>query len=77
MVSEMDAMNMDERQRHSWLLANRVTLMLVGVTWLGMIAWELANKRTPLFLIAMVPTFAMVRFVVYRHFQRVPPRHDR
>jgi len=40
--TEMDAMGMDERQRNAWLQANRLTLMLVGVTWLGMIAWELA-----------------------------------
>jgi hypothetical protein len=72
MVTEMDAMNMDERQRYAWLRANRTTLIVVGMTWLGMIGWELSNGRTPVFLIAMVPIFALVRFVLYRHFQRIP-----
>ncbi len=76
MPSEMDVMNMDERQRYSWLLANRLTLILVGTTWLGMIAWELSNGRTPVFLISMIPTFALVRFFSYRHFQRVPRNPD-
>jgi hypothetical protein len=69
MTSEMDVLNMDERQRTSWLLANRVTLMVVGVIWLGMIAWDLAHARVPTFLIAMVPVIAVVRFVTYQYYQ--------
>ena len=74
MVSEMDAMNMDERQRHSWLLANRFTLFLIGTTWVGMVVWEFSNGRTPVFLISMIPSFALVRFFSYRYYQRIP--HD-
>jgi hypothetical protein len=70
MKTEMDAMAMDERQRNAWLKANRLTLMLVGVTWLGMIAWELFHQRMPLFLIAMVPVFAVVRFGLYLLYAR-------
>lgn len=72
MASEMDVMNMDERQRYSWLLANRFTLILVGISWLGMIIWELSKGRTPVFLISMIPVFAVVRFFSYQHFQRIP-----
>jgi hypothetical protein len=68
--TEMDAMGMDERQRNAWLQANRLTLMLVGVTWLGMIAWELAHQRMPLFLILMVPVFAALRFGLYLVYAR-------
>lgn len=70
MKNEMDVTGMDERQRHAWLRANRATLMLVGITWLGMIAWELAQGRTPVFLIVMVPVFAVLRFGFFLHFSR-------
>ena len=66
MKTEMDVMNMDERQRLAWLLANRATLVLVGITWIGMIAWELLQVNTPWFLIVMVPAFALARFVCYK-----------
>lgn len=71
MTSEMDVMQMDERQRRAWLLANRATLLIVGIVWIGMIAWELAHRRTPYFLVAMVPAFALVRFAFYRRYVRV------
>ncbi len=70
MTTEMDIMDMDERQRTAWLQANRVTLMLVGLTWIGMIVWELVLETFPTFLIAMVPVFALGRFLIYRYFQR-------
>ena len=70
MITEMDALNMDERQRSGWLRANRATLIVVGVVWLGMIGWELAHQRTPLFLMAMVPLFALVRFGFYAFYSR-------
>jgi len=70
MTTEMNIMGMDERQRLAWLLSNRVTLILVGLTWVGMIAWEVSHDRLPLFLIAMVPVFAIVRFVTYRFYQK-------
>lgn len=66
MKSEMDVLSMDERQRLSWLRANRITLMIVGLVWLGMIGWELANGRAPWFLIVMVPVFGLVRLVAYK-----------
>lgn len=65
MKTEMDVMRMDERQRLCWLLANRLTLMVVGVVWIGMIALEIVNNRMPYFLIAMVPVFALIRFLTY------------
>lgn len=70
MKTEMDALNMDERQRLHWLQANRATLFAVGATWVGMIGWELLHQRTPLFLIVMVPVFALLRFGLYRHYSR-------
>ena len=71
MTTEMDAMRMDERQRLSWLRANRMTLILVGLVWLGMIGWELAHQTTPWFMIVMVPIFALVRLLAYRTYQRI------
>jgi hypothetical protein len=69
MNNEMDVMRMDERQRLSWLRANRLTLMAVGVVWLGMIGWQLGHGVVPWFLIAMVPAFAAIRAVAYRRYQ--------
>ena len=70
MKSEMDVMGMDERQRLAWLSANRATLMLVGLLWLGMIGWELVQRRVPVFLIVMVPVIAAVRFGLYLYYAR-------
>lgn len=72
MTSEMDVMRMDERQRTAWFLANRATLMIVGIVWIGMIFWELAHRRVPYFMVAMVPVFALIRFAFYRRYVRVP-----
>lgn len=66
MRSEMDVMKMDERMRLCWLLANRMTLVVVGLVWLGMIAWELLHDRVSYFLIAMVPVFALIRLGLYQ-----------
>jgi bacteriorhodopsin len=70
MITEMDAPGMDQRQRSSWLRANRATLMVVGVVWLGMIGRELSQQRTPVFLIAMVPLFALARLGFYAYYSR-------
>ena len=70
MKNEMDALSMDERQRQSWLLANRATLMIVGLVWLFMIARDLYYEEVPYFLIIMVPVFALVRFVAYIYYNR-------
>lgn len=70
MISEMDIMGLDERQRGHWLLANRATLMFVGLVWLLMIAFELTEGRTPVFLLAMVPVFAGTRFGFYFFYAR-------
>jgi hypothetical protein len=70
MKNEMDVLHLDERQRLSWLLANRATLIVVGLVWLGMIAWEIAQHRTPWFLILMVPAFGLLRFGMYKVFVR-------
>ena len=70
MKTEMDALRMDERQRFAWLMANRGTLFAVGATWIGMIALELAQGRAPVFLIVMVPVFALVRFGLYFYYSR-------
>jgi len=68
--TEMDAMALDERQRTCWLHANRLTLILVGLLWLGLIGWELAHHRTPYFLIVMVPVIALIRLATYKYYLR-------
>jgi len=65
MKSEMDLAGMDERQRLCWLLASRATLLIAGLIWIGMIVFELANNRTPVFMIAAVPAIALIRWVAY------------
>ncbi len=65
MKSEMDVLNMDERQRFAWLRANRITLLCVGIAWIGIITWEFLQQRTPYFMIVMVPVFAIIRYVSY------------
>lgn len=72
MITEMDILRMDERQRFSWLRANRATLILVALTWIGMIVWKLFQGGFPTFLITMVPVFALVRFLIFRYYQRTP-----
>jgi hypothetical protein len=72
MTTEMDLLRMDERQRLAWLLANRGTVLAVGATWTGMIVWELARGRVPLFLIVMVPVFALLRVGLYFYYSRSP-----
>ncbi len=71
MRTEMDALGMDERQREAWLRANRATLITVGLVWLGMIGWEVVHDRLPVFLIVMVPIFALVRLTAYLVFSKV------
>jgi hypothetical protein len=69
MKTEMDAMNMDERQKFHWLMANRVTLMIVGMVWIGMIVYHAVQDNVmPYFLIIMVPVMALIRFVVYKYY---------
>lgn len=71
MKNEMDVLKMDERQRLYWLLANRATLMIVGLVWIGMIAYETAQRHViPYFLIIMVPVFGWIRFMVYKYYAR-------
>ena len=70
MKDEMSLLKMRGPQRLAWLRANRVTLMIVGVVWLGMIAHRLATGREPWFLIAMVPVFALIRLVAYTYYRR-------
>jgi hypothetical protein len=72
MKNEMDVMEMDERQRHAWLRANRLTLITVGVVWIGLIVRELLRGDTPYFMLAMIPVFALLRYLLYRRFVRVP-----
>ena len=71
MKSEMDVLNMDERQRLAWLRANRITLICVGIVWIGIITWEFLQQRTPYFMIVMVPVFAIIRYVSYLKFVRM------
>jgi hypothetical protein len=65
MKSEMVLMNMDERQRLAWFMANRGTLIGVGSVWISMIAWDLTHGRMPTFLMAMVPVFALFRLGLF------------
>ncbi|UCF04735.1 MAG: hypothetical protein JSV33_12540 [bacterium] len=71
MKTEMDVMNMDERQEIAWLRANRSTLMIVGAVWIGIIVWEFIQNRTPYFMITMVPVFAFIRFAFYKSYMRL------
>ena len=70
MRTEMDLLHMDERQRSHWLRSNRATLMVVGVVWLLIIAFELTEGRTPVYMIAMVPVFGGLRFGFYCYYAR-------
>jgi lipopolysaccharide export LptBFGC system permease protein LptF len=70
MKTEMDILNMDDKQRMCWLLANRSTLIIVGIFWIGMIASEFAQGRIPVFLTVMVPVFAAVRFGLYLYYKK-------
>lgn len=72
MSTEMDALRMDERQRLAWLMANRGTLMAVGLTWIGLTVRELAQSRMPLFLIVMVPVFAALRAGLFVYYCSTP-----
>jgi hypothetical protein len=72
MKSEMVLMNMDERQRLAWFMANRGTLIAVGAVWIGMIVWELTHGRMPGFLLAMVPVFALFRLGLYQFYSSQP-----
>jgi hypothetical protein len=72
MNSEMDLLHMDERQRLAWLMANRGTLIAVGLTWIGFIVRELAEGRMPLLLIVMVPVFAALRAGLFYFYCSTP-----
>lgn len=72
MKSEMVLMNMDERQRLAWFMANRGTLIGVGTVWIGMIVWELTHSRMPTFLLAMVPVFALFRLGLFLFYSSKP-----
>jgi uncharacterized membrane protein YhfC len=71
MSTEMDTLHMDERQRLAWLMANRMTLILVGLIWIGLIVWEIVQGRFPIFLVTMIPVIALVRFFAFRYYQRI------
>jgi len=71
MKNEMEVLNMDERQKLYWLMANRVTLMIVGLVWIGMIIYKAVYYHIiPYFLIIMVPVFGLIRFIVYKYYAR-------
>jgi hypothetical protein len=65
MKNEMELMNMDERQRLAWFMANRGTVIAIGAAWIAMIGWELFHERVPIFLMIMVPVFALLRAGLY------------
>jgi hypothetical protein len=72
MKSEMVLMEMDERQRLAWFMANRGTLIAVGTVWISMIVWEVTHNRMPGFLLSMVPVFALFRLGLYRFYSSKP-----
>jgi len=72
MKNEMELMNMDERQRLAWFMANRGTLIAVGAVWIGMIAWDLTHGHAPAFLMIMVPVFALLRAALYSFYSSRP-----
>ena len=65
MKTEMDTLGLDERQRVCWLYANRALIFVVGIVWLGMIGWEVWHQRPPIFMIIMIPVFALIRFMAF------------
>ncbi len=65
MKNEMEILKMDERQRLCWLLANRLTLIVVGLCWLGLTLYKLLHGEIPYFLMIMLPIFAIVRASAY------------
>lgn len=65
MKNEMDVLKMDERQRFCWLLANRFTLIVVGVCWIGLIFYRISQNEIPWFLIIMLPVFGIIRLLSY------------
>ncbi len=71
MKNEMEILGMTEKEEVCWLKANRITLMIVGAVWIGMIVQQFLTDRTPWFLIIMVPVFALIRFTMYRYYKRV------
>lgn len=71
MKNEMDVLRMTEPERICWLKANRVTLMAVGVVWVGMVIQQLSSGNRPWFLIAMIPTFALLRFTAYVYYRKL------
>ena len=70
MKSEMDVLGMDERQRLCWLYANRAMIFIIGAIWLGIIGYELAMGRMPLFMIVMVPVLALARLFIYLFYSK-------
>lgn len=70
MKNEMDLLRMTGPQRLCWLRANRVTLLAVGVVWIGMILEKLVAGIKPWFLVAMIPTFALLRMIAYVYYRK-------
>ncbi|UCE23998.1 MAG: hypothetical protein JSU74_11975 [Candidatus Zixiibacteriota bacterium] len=70
MKSEMDLLGMNSHDRLHWLKANRITLMAVGLVWIGMIVQRVLTGSIPWFLIAMVFVFAGLRLVSYLLYKR-------
>lgn len=69
MKNEMELLGMTGVERLCWLRANRTTLMLVGLVWIGMIVERLIAGTFPLFLIVALFVFAAIRFGLYRFFR--------
>ena len=70
MKNEMDLLKIKEPERLCWLKANRVTLLFVGVVWIGIIIQQFLSGNPPWFFVAMVPIFALFRFIAYHYFKR-------
>lgn len=70
MKDEMDILKMSAPDRICRLRANRITLMIVGLIWIGMILHQLFSGTVPGFLIAMVPVFALIRLGMYAYYKR-------
>ncbi len=72
----MDLLKMTEARRLAWLKANRITLIIVGVVWIGMIGWYWAKYGPPWFLIACVPVFALFRLCAYLLYKKRLPTEE-
>ncbi|UCG52693.1 MAG: hypothetical protein JSW58_03860 [Candidatus Latescibacterota bacterium] len=70
MKNEPDKMRIDSPRLHALLLANRVTLVIIGIVWIGMIIYRLAGGEYWRFLASTVPMIILIWHGTYLFFKR-------